>query len=55
MTHMRWRDRMIMKIIGTRIVVNLLSRPIVLKIMMWEAQVLVSVVSLLRKRREASD
>ncbi len=50
---MDWRDRLIMKVLGNKLVVKLLSMPIVLNVLMWEAQVFASIVSVLKRRKEA--
>ena len=54
MTGMGWRDRLIMKVMGNKLVVRLLSMPIVLNILMWEAQVFVSTVSVLKRHKKAT-
>jgi hypothetical protein len=46
---------MIMRIMGNKLVVKLLSMPIVLKVLMWEAQVFVSLISVIRRRKATAD
>ncbi|UCC61159.1 MAG: hypothetical protein JSV02_04875 [Dehalococcoidia bacterium] len=52
---MGWRDRLIMKMMGNKLVIKIFSNPTVLKIMMWEAQVIMSIISLFRGKKEATD
>ena len=42
-----------MKVMGNKLVVKFLSMPIVLNVLMWEAQVFASTVTLLKRRKEA--
>jgi hypothetical protein len=52
---MSWKDRFIMKMMGNKLIIKIFSIPIVLKIMMWETQVLMSIISLFRRKKEAVD
>jgi hypothetical protein len=52
---MSWKDRMIMRIMGNKVVIKVLSMPIVLKVLMWLAQVFVSATSVFRRRKVAAD
>lgn len=52
---MSWQDRFIMKIMGNKLVIKIFSIPIVLKIMMWETQVFMSLLSLFKRKKEATD
>ena len=52
---MGWKDRMIMRLMGNKLIIKIFSIPIVLKIMMWEAQVFMSIVSLFRGKKEVAD
>jgi hypothetical protein len=52
---MSWKDRFIMKMMGNKLIIKIFSIPIVLKIMMWETQVIVSIISLFRRKKEAVD
>jgi len=52
---MGWRDRFIMKMMGNKLVIKIFSNPTVLKIMMWEAQVIMSIISVFKRKKEATD
>jgi hypothetical protein len=52
---MSWKDRFIMKMMGNKLIIKIFSIPIVLKIMMWETQVIMSIISLFRRKKEAVD
>lgn len=48
------RDRVIMRVLGSRLVVKLLSMPIVLRVLMWETRAFMSVIALLKRRGVAA-
>ena len=51
---MSWKDRLMMKMLGNKVVIKIFSIPIVLKSMMWLTQVLVSAVSVFKKKNESA-
>ncbi len=55
MRGMSWRDRIITKVMGNKLVVKLLSMPVVLKVLMWETQAFMSAIALFERRGEAAD
>ena len=52
---MGWKDRLIMKIMGNKLVIKIFSIPIVLKVLMWETKVFISIISLFKGKKEAVD
>ncbi len=52
---MSWKDKLIMKAMGNKIVIKIFSNPTVLKVMMWEAKVIMSILSLFKGKKEATD
>jgi hypothetical protein len=51
---MSWRDRLLMKLMGNKIVIRIMSVPIVVKILTKETQAFLWVMSLFsRKKKEA--
>ena len=48
---MSWKDRLIMKLMGNKIIIKIFSIPIVLKIMMWATKVVFSFMSLFRGKK----
>ena len=52
---MSWKDRLIMKVMGNKVVIKVFSIPIVLKLMMWQAGVFMSIVSLFKRNRQTAD
>jgi hypothetical protein len=52
---MSWKDRMIMKLMGNKLIIKIFSIPIVLKIMMWETQVFMSIISFFKGKKEVTD
>ena len=52
---MNWKDRLMMKAMGNKLVIKVFSIPIVLKVLMWEAKVFVSIISLFKGKKEAVD
>ena len=52
---MSWKDKLIMKLMGNKLIIKVFSIPIVLKIMMWEAQVFMSIITLFKGKKEATD
>jgi len=55
MITMSWKDRMIMKMMGNKLVIKIFSIPIVLKIMMWETKVIMSFISLFKRKKAVAD
>ena len=51
---MGWKDRLLMKILGNKLAIKILSIPIVLKVLMWETEVFMSVISLFTRKKEAA-
>jgi len=51
---MGWKDRLIMKILGNKLAIKTLNMPIVLKVLMWETKVFMSVISLFTRKKEAA-
>ncbi len=51
---MNWKDRLIMKMLGNKLVIKILSISIVLKVLMWETKVFMSVISLFTGKKEAA-
>ena len=45
---------MIMKILGNKLAIKTLSIPIVLKVLVWETKVFISVISLFTRKKEAA-
>ncbi len=51
---MNWKDRLMMKMLGNKLVIKILSISIVLKVLMWDTKVFMSVISLFTRRKEAA-
>ena len=51
---MDWKDRLSMKILGNRLVIKILSMPIVLKLLMGLTWILTLVTSRFRRQREVA-
>ena len=51
---MNWTDRLMVKMLGSKLVIKILSIPIVLKVLMWETRVFMSVISLFTRKKEAA-
>ena len=51
---MNWTDRLMMKILGNKLAIKILSIPIVLKVLMWETRVFMSVISLFKRKKKAA-
>jgi len=51
---MGWKERLLIKMLGSKVVIKILSIPIVLKVLMWETKVFVSVISLFTGKKEAA-
>ena len=49
---MSWKDRLMMKMLGNKVIIKIFSIPIVLKTMMWLTQVFVSAASVFKKKDE---
>lgn len=49
---MSWKDRLMMKMLSNKLVIKIFSIPIVLKSMMWLTQVLVSFISVFKRKKE---
>lgn len=54
MMSMGWRDRLIMKVLGNKLVIKILSMPIVLKVLMGMTQILISVTSRFKRKKETA-
>ena len=54
MIDMGWKDRLIMKMLGNKLVIKILSIPIVLKVLMGMTQAFVSVTSRFKRKKEAA-
>ena len=54
MTSMGWKDRLIMKVLGNKLAIRILSIPIVLRVLMGMTQMFVSVTSRFRRKREVA-
>ena len=52
---MSWQDRLIMRIMGNKLVIKVFSIPIVLKIMMWETKVIMSFISVFKRKKAVTD
>ena len=50
---MSWQDRLMMKMMGNKLIIKIFSIPIVLKVLMWETKVFVSIISLFKRKKEA--
>ena len=51
---MNWKDRLMLNMMSNRVIIKIFSIPIVLKIMMGLTQVLVSVASRFKGKKEAA-
>ncbi len=51
---MDWRDRLMMKLMGNRVVIKIFSIPIVVKILTVETQAFIWVVSKFKSKKEAT-
>jgi len=51
---MNWKDRLLMKILGNKLAIKILSISIVLKVLMWETKVFMSVISLFIRKKEVA-
>ena len=51
---MGWRDRLMLKILGNKLVVKILSIPIVLKVLMKLTQVFISLISVFQRKKKES-
>jgi len=51
---MNWKDRLLMKILGNKLAIKILSISIVLKVLMWETKVFMSIISLFTRKKEAA-
>ena len=49
---MSWRDRLILKMMGSRFVIKVFSNTIVLKVMMGMTQVIISLMSRFKRKKE---
>ena len=54
MTNMGWKDRLIMNILGNKLVIKILSIPIVLKVLMAMTQIFISVTSRFKRKKEVA-
>ena len=54
MISMNWTDRLMIKILGNKLAIKILSIPIVLKVLMWETRVFMSVISLFKRKKKAA-
>jgi hypothetical protein len=52
---MRWQDRLMLKMMSNQLVIRIFSIPMVMKIMMWETKLLMSVMSLFKRRKAGGD
>ena len=52
---MSWKDRLIMKFMGNKLIIKIFSIPIVLKIMMWETQIFMSIIGLFKGKKKVAD
>ncbi len=48
---MRWQDRLMLKMMTNKLVIKIFSIPIVLKVMMWETNVFLSIMSLFKGKK----
>jgi len=51
---MNWTDRLMMKVLGNKLAIKILSIPIVLKVLMRMTQIFVSVTSRFKRKKEAA-
>ena len=51
---MGWRDRLMLRILGNKLVVKILSIPIVMKVLMKLTQVFISLISLFQRKKKES-
>jgi hypothetical protein len=51
---MRWRDRMLMKMMSNRVVLKIMSIPIVMKIITVEMKAFIWVMSLFSRKKKAT-
>jgi hypothetical protein len=49
---MSWKDKLMMKMLGNKLIIKIFSIPIVLKTMMWMTQVILSVISVFKRKKE---
>ena len=47
----RWQDWLMLKMMSNRLVIKIFSTPIVLKVLMWETKVFMSIISLLKRKK----
>ena len=52
---MRWQDRLMLKMMSNKLVIRIFSIPIVVKIMMWETKVFISLISLFKRGKGGED
>lgn len=48
---MRWQDKLMLKMMTNKLVIRIFSIPIVLKVMMWETKVFLSIMSLFKRKK----
>ena len=48
---MRWQDRLMLKMMSNKVIIWIFSKPVVIKIMMWETKVILSIMSLFKRKK----
>ena len=48
---MRWQDRLMLKMMSNKLVIKIFSIPIVIKVLMWETKVFLSIISLFKRKK----
>lgn len=47
----RWQDRLMLKMMSNNLVIKIFSTPIVIKVLMWETNVFLSIISLFKRKK----
>lgn|GEM_PF-4467001 len=48
---MRWQDRLMLNMMSNKLVIKVFSIPIVIKVLMWETKVFLSIISLFKRKK----
>lgn len=48
---MRWQDRLMLKMMSNKLVIKIFSIPIVMKLLMWETKVIISIMSIFKRKK----